>query len=208
MNSSKISINLHTMKIIREEEIEIQNRLNAGDGAALELLFHRYYNDLCRYLIIFLKDENIAKNIVQDLFLYLWEKHENIDFKKSLESYLYQACRFNALIYLRNENRHVVCHEKIRDTSSDESLDVSSEMEIKELNRIINEAIELLPDRCRQIFNLSRSRGLSYHEIATQLGISVSAVDNQVNIAIKKIKRHIGSYYTNIFIAYFLLGKL
>jgi RNA polymerase sigma-70 factor, ECF subfamily len=208
LNSSEISINLHIMKIIREEEIEIQNRLNAGDGTALELLFHRYYNDLCRYLIIFLKDENIAKNIVQDLFLYLWEKHENIDFKKSLESYLYQACRFNALIYLRNENRHAKCHEKIRGTSTEESSDVSIEMEIKELNRIINEAIELLPDRCRQIFNLSRSRGLSYHEIAAQLGISVSAVDNQVNIAIKKIKRHIGSYYTNIFIAYFLLEKL
>jgi RNA polymerase sigma-70 factor (ECF subfamily) len=196
------------VKIIREEEIEIQNRLNAGDGSALELLFHRYYNDLCRYLIIFLKDENVAKNIVQDLFLYLWENHENIDFKKSLESYLYQACRFNALIYLRNENRHEKSHEKIRKTSTEESFDVSSEMEVKELNRIINEAIELLPERCRQIFNLSRSRGLSYHEIASQLGITVSAVDNQVNIAIKKIRRHIGSYYTNVFIACFLLEKL
>jgi len=196
------------MKLIREEEIEIQNRLNAGDGAALELLFHRYYNDLCRYLIIFLKDENVAKNIVQDLFLYLWENHVNIDFKKSLESYLYQACRFNALLYIRNENRHEKSHEKIRNTSTEESSDVSSELEVKELNRIINEAIDLLPDRCRQIFNLSRSRGLSYHEIATQLEISVSAVDNQVNIAIKRIKRHIGSYYANVFIACFLLEKL
>jgi RNA polymerase sigma-70 factor (ECF subfamily) len=196
------------MKLIREEEIEIQRRLNAGDGAALELLFHRYYNDLCRYLIIFLKDENSAKNIVQDLFLYLWENHTNIDFKKSLESYLYQACRFNALLYIRNENRHEKSHEKIRGTSTEESSDVSTDMEVKELNRIINEAIALLPDRCRQIFNLSRTRGLSYHEIAAQLEISVSAVDNQVNIAIKKIKRHIGSYYTNVFIACFLLEKL
>ena len=196
----KNSINLHTMKLIRNEEIEIQKRLNAGDGAALELLFHRYYNDLCRYLIIFLKDENVAKNIVQDLFLYLWENRVNIDFKKSLESYLYQACRFNALIYLRNENRHERSYEIIRNTSSEESSDVSSEMEVKELNRIINESVELLPDRCRQIFILSRTRGLTYHEIATQLKISVSAVDNQVNIAIKKIKRHISTYYANIFI--------
>jgi RNA polymerase sigma-70 factor (ECF subfamily) len=191
------------MKLIREEEIEIQKRLNAGDGSALELLFHRYYNDLCRYLIIFLKDENVAKNIVQDLFLYLWENRVNIDFKKSLESYLYQACRFNALIYLRNENRHEKSYEIIRNTTSEESSDVSSEMEVKELNRIIDESVELLPVRCRQIFKLSRARGLSYHEIATQLKISVSAVDNQVNIAIKKIKRHIGTYYTNIFITLF-----
>lgn len=196
------------MKMIREEEIEIQNRLHAGDGAALELLFHRYYNDLCRYLIVFLKDENVARNIVQDLFLYLWESRENIDFKKSLESYLYQACRFNALIYLRNENRHEKSYEKIRHNSFEESLDASSEMEAKELDKIINESIELLPTRCKQIFKLSRNRGLSYNEIALQLGISVSAVDNQVNIAIKKIKRHIGSYYGNVFIAYFLLGNL
>jgi len=196
------------MKMIREEEIEIQNRLHAGDGAALELLFHRYYNDLCRYLIVFLKDENVARNIVQDLFLYLWESRENIDFKKSLESYLYQACRFNALIYLRNENRHEKSYEKIRRSSTEESLDVSSEMETRELDKIINESIELLPTRCKQIFKLSRNRGLSYNEIASQLGISVSAVDNQVNIAIKKIKRHIGAYYGNVFIACFLLDNL
>ncbi len=196
------------MKIIREDEIEIQSRLNAGEGDALELLFHRYYNDLCRYLIIFLKDENVAKNIVQDIFVYIWENHESIDFKKSLESYLYQACRFNALIYIRNQSRHDKCHENIRLSSTEESSDSSSEMEVKELNKIINEAIELLPDRCRQIFNLSRSRGLSYQEIATQLGISISAVDNQVNIAIKKIKRHIGLYYTNVFVACSLLGML
>jgi RNA polymerase sigma-70 factor (ECF subfamily) len=154
------------------------------------------------------KDENVAKNIVQDLFLHLWESRVNIDFKKSLESYLYQACRFNALIYLRNEQRHEESHEKIRHSSVDETFDVSSELEVKELNKIINESIELLPTRCKQIFKLSRNRGLSYIEIASQLGISVSAVDNQVNIAIKKIKRHIGSYYGNVFIACFLLWKL
>ena len=196
------------MKLSREEQIEIQNRLNAGDGAALELLFHRYYNDLCRYLIIFLKDENVAKNIVQDLFLHLWENRLSIDFKKSMESYLYQACRFNALIYLRNENRHEKSFENIRHSSTEESSDVSAEMEIKELDRIISESIALLPDRCRQIFILSRTRGLSYHEIAEQLGISVSAVDNQVNIAIKKIRHHMNAYYTNIFIAGFLLNNL
>ncbi|MDP4240526.1 MAG: sigma-70 family RNA polymerase sigma factor, partial [Bacteroidota bacterium] len=130
------------------------------------------------------------------------------DFKKSLESYLYQACRFNALIYLRNEHRHEKCYEKIKLLSTEASTDASCETEIRELNRIIDESIRLLPDRCRQIFNLSRSRGLSYYEIAAQLGISVSAVDNQVNIAIKKIKQHIGSCYAEIFIASFLLNKL
>jgi len=184
------------MKLNREEEIDIQNRLNAGDGTALELLFHRFYNDLCRYLIIFLKDENVAKNIVQDLFMYLWESRENINFNKSLESYLYQACRFNALIYLRNENRHEQSHEKIRYNATEETLDVSSEMEVKELNKIINESIGLLPNRCQQIFRLSRNRGLTYSEIATQLGISISAVDNQVNIAIKKIKLRVASFYS------------
>ena len=208
MIGSFFPLYLQTMKLNRDEEIEIQRRLNAGDGTALELLFHRFYNDLCRYLIIFVKDENIAKNIVQDLFLYLWEGRENINFNKSLESYLYQACRFNALIYLRNENRHEKSYEIIRRNSTEESLDASSEMEAKELDKIINESIELLPIRCKQIFKLSRNRGLSYIEIASQLGISVSAIDNQVNIAIKKIKRHIGAYYGNVFIACFLLDNI
>jgi RNA polymerase sigma-70 factor (ECF subfamily) len=72
-------------------------------------------------------------------------------------------------------------------------------LEVKELNKIINEAITLLPGRCQQIFRLSRSRGLSYAEIAAQLGISISAVDNQVNIAIKKIKLRVASFYSLFF---------
>ena len=83
----------------RNQDALIQKQLNAGEVAALEYLFHQYYDDLCRYTLVFTKDIDIAENIVQDLFVYIWEHRETIEIRLSFESYLYQASRYKALNY-------------------------------------------------------------------------------------------------------------
>jgi RNA polymerase sigma-70 factor (family 1) len=195
------------MQLTDEERI-IQQKLNTGDVSALEWLFHRYYNDLCRYVLITLRDENISKNIVQDLFIYLWENRETIRFIKSIEAYLYQACRFNTLIYLRNQNRREKSNQEIGTRTSFEDKGPDTDFELKELEHILDEAIDLLPGRCREIFILSRKRELSYAEIASQLNLSTSTVENQISTAIKKIRMFVRSRYPDIFIAYILFNRI
>lgn len=192
---------------LSEEERVIQQNLNNGDVSALEWLFLRYYNDLCRYVLITIHDEKTAKNIVQDLFIYIWENRLTIHFHKSIEAYIYQACRFNTLNYLRNQHRHETKHAELGQKTSIETSGPDSGYELSELEQILDEAIELLPERCRQIFILSRKRELSYAEIASQLNLSISTVDNQINIAIKKIKTYVRSRYPDIFIAYILFDR-
>lgn len=193
---------------LSEEERVIQQNLNEGDVSALEWLFLRYYNDLCRYVLITIHDEKTAKNIVQDLFIYIWENRLTIHFHKSIEAYLYQACRFNTLNYLRNQNRREKRNTELGSKTSIETPSADSGYELSELEQILDEAINLLPDRCREIFILSRKRELSYAEIASQLNLSISTVDNQINKAIKKIKLYIRSRYPDILIAYILFDRL
>lgn len=176
-------------------ECIIQKKLNDGDVSGLEIIFHGYYNDLCRYVMIFLRDEQVAKNIVQDLFVSIWENRLNIQFHKSIEAYLYQACRLNTLNYIRNRDRREKKNIELGNNTSIEIEGPDANFELHELEKILDEAIALLPDRCRQIFIMSRQRDLSYAEIAKQLGLSVKTVDNQINKAIKKIKLHVSKQY-------------
>jgi len=185
----------------------LQKQLNAGEVTALEYLFHQYYDDLCRYTIVFTKDIAIAENIVQDLFVYVWEHRKTIEIHLSFEAYLYQASRYKALNYKRDKSRK---EDKlpilVEQSNGRVSVGADEAMEFKELNKIVWKAIELLPNRCQQIFRLSRTEELSYREIAELMNISISTVDNQVNTAIKKIKTHIKEYYPELYLSLFIIG--
>ncbi len=191
----------------RDHDELIQKQLNAGEISALEYLFHQYYDDLCRYTVVFIKDIDIAENIVQDLFVYIWEHRETIEIHLSFESYLYQAARYKALNYKRDYSRKADKISILSKLNVDKvSVRADEAIELRELNVIINEAIGLLPERCQQIFRLSRSEELSYREIADVMNISISTVDNQVNTALKKIKTHVHRYYPEMYVTVFVLG--
>jgi RNA polymerase sigma-70 factor (ECF subfamily) len=191
----------------RDHDGLIQKQLNAGEVSALEYLFHQYYDDLCRYVVIYIKDIDIAENIVQDLYVYIWEHRETIEIHHSFESYLYQAARYKALNYKRDNLRKADKISFLTKQNVDKvSVSADEAIELKELNVIINEAIKLLPERCQQIFKLSRSEELSYREIAELMQISISTVDNQVNTAIKRFRTHVHRYYPEMYITVFVLG--
>ena len=186
----------------RSHEELIQKQLKAGDVVALEYLFHKYFDDLCRYTSVFTKDIDIAENIVQDLFVYIWEHRETLEIHLSFESYLFQASRYKALNYKRDSARKNDKLSILKERTKDEvSVSADDIIEFKELNQIVSEAIDLLPDRCKQIFRLSRTDELSYREIAELMNISINTIDNQVHTAIKKIKKHVKQYYPELYLS-------
>ena len=193
----------------RPQDELIQKQLNAGEVVALEYLFHHYYDDLCRYTMVFTKDIAIAENIIQDLFVYIWEHRETIEIHISFESYLFQASRYKALNYKRDNSNKIdkltLLKEKYNGKVSVSAYEV---FEYKELNQIVSNAIDLLPDRCRQIFKLSRTDELSYREIAELMNISISTIDNQVHTAIKKIKTHVKRYYPEMYLSLLIFINL
>ncbi len=183
----------------REESFILQKMIG-GDEYAFKYFFDTYYDDLCNFANGYLRDEALSEEIVQDIFVYFWEKRDSLHLTGSIKSYLFAASKNKTLNYLRNlKNQNRIIKELIPGSepvtgSTDEYL------ELEELKRIIEEAIEILPPKCKAIWCLSRDQNKTNNEIATELGITVKTVENQMTIAIRKIKEFLLPYYDQIFI--------
>lgn len=180
------------------DELFLLQKLKDGDIHALEVIFKKHYSNLNRYLLLLFKNELLVDNIAQDIFVYLWENRETIEVKSSLESYLFTAGRYKALNQIRNFKLHEAIMQKIS-TSMFYSATNENELEFRELEDIINSAINELPERCRKIFMLSRDEEMSYKDIAAFLDISIKTVEGQMSIALKKLRSALKPYYLNLF---------
>jgi RNA polymerase sigma-70 factor (ECF subfamily) len=184
--------------MINVDELYLLNKLKEGDINALEVIFHKYYSHLCRYLLLLFKNELLVEHIAQDIFVYLWENRESLEIKTSLESYLYTAGRYKALNQIRDSKRQEAIRENLVVSEEEYNNDPESTLEIKELEKIIDDAIKTLPARCQRIFRLSREDEMSYKEIAEFLNISVNTVEGQMAIALKKLRIILKPFYIQL----------
>jgi RNA polymerase sigma-70 factor (family 1) len=188
-------------------ENEYLNGLRHGDEVVFESIFRNYYAQLCNYANTFTNDIDEAEEIVQATFLNLWEKHESVDIQISVRAYLYRAVANNCI------NR--VKHLKVRKKHNDEAVylgNESSENNLEqvlgsELEQLIKQTIDSLPSQCQTVFKLSRYEGLSYSEIAGQLGLSVKTVDNHISKALRILKDKLKEYLPALLSFFVLLFK-
>lgn len=171
--------------------------------------FNDYYTNLCRFTLTFVVDAPVAEEIVQEVFVYLWEKRGSIEIKNSIRAYLYVATKHAALKYKRAgtiRKKYEDDYSQNREIS--EELDALSES--RELTELLNAAIDRLPEKCKEIFKLKYYEELSYKEIAEKLNISPKTVDNQIGIAIKKIRENLRPYLntSSVFILTWILRGL
>lgn len=178
-------------------EKEIFSLLQKGNVYAYELIFRRYYLGLCGFAARFVQQPETAEEIVQNIFLKLWEKRHSFSIETSLKSYLFRAvynsCH-NYLAHTKIENRYISFLRETtlrKEAGSDPVLD---SLAYKELNEKITEAIERLPAECKKIFKMSRFEGLKYAEIATELNISVKTVETQISRALLRLRSELKDF--------------
>jgi RNA polymerase sigma-70 factor (ECF subfamily) len=161
-------------------------RIQHHDKEAFEKLFHEYYNGLCHFAVRFISDRDEAEEIVQDTFVRLWQQREQLHIKHSIKSYLFQSVRNNCLNRLKHQAvvREYEAFRQIHHHSH-ENEDV---LVTRELEDRIGESINLLPPERKRIFQMSRDEGLSYREIAAELGLSVKTVENQIGRALRFLR--------------------
>jgi len=163
------------------------------DVAAFTEIYNRFRGLLYVYARKITNDGVDAEDIVQDIFIKLWDNRISLVLKSSLSSYLYTAVRYKFF--------DLVAHQKVRSDYTalfQRYLDVSENpveeyINEKELTLLIEREVANLPDKMRQIFELSRNNGLSHKEIALQLGIAEKTVKNQVNNALKTLRTKLGA---------------
>lgn len=173
-------------------KIDHGSRIQSGDRNAFELFFKEYYEKLVVYGIRFLNDQADVENIVQEFFVKFWENQTQLDINESLSAYAYRSIR-NACL---NELKHQKVKSKYINETTHTSTDVYHEdpVEVDELKLKIASAIGVLPDRCRQVFLLSRDEGKRYKEIAQELDISEKTVENQMGKALKILREKLGEF--------------
>lgn len=144
----------------------------------------------------YVKDTEIAKEIVQGVFYTLWEKRETIDMDRQVNSYLTTAVYSKCTNYLRDNRKFdsgLLNMESLLEVPDYEN---SDSLVHDELKNKIDAAIALLPEKCRQIFELNRFEGLKYHEIADKLEISVKTVETQMSKALQHMRIQLAEYVT------------
>ena len=157
------------------------------DEEAFELIFKKHYKLVYNYARYNIKDETACHDITQDVFTYLWEMRSSIEIKQTLKSYLLSASHNASINYLKketNKQRHLsnFFHESAK---KEDGYDVIFEGAlIESLNTIVSN----LPTQCKEIFYLSRLKGLKHKEIAKKLGISPRTVETQIYRALRTIK--------------------
>lgn len=171
------------------EDKVLVRRLRDGDKSAFKALFERYYPLFMSFAHRMLKDETAVDDLIQNVFLKIWIGRANLDENKSFKNYL--------LVSVRNEiyqyYRHVF---RIDDTAEcpeivDVSQNLDTELSAKELEKRITGVILKMPQRRREIFNMSRSEKLSNQEIASRLGISIRTVEKHIENALLDIRKNI-----------------
>ena len=170
--------------------------------------FNELYPSLCRYCLSLVGEREIAEDIVQDQFLYLWENRGRLINVGSMESYIFRAVKNRSINYLQRNIRKLESLTIEEDVSTDKldfSLDPSIITEGKEFEKIIEKALASLPRKCNAIFSLKRFGGLTNKEIAQEFNISIKTVEAQMSIAIKKLSEFISSHWASLILLFFTL---
>ena len=180
---------------MEQNELDIVIGLNNSDEKVVRLLFDEYYEYLCKSIYRVVPDASVAEDIVQEVFMELWKKRENIRITTSVKAYLRRSALNRALNYLRKNKVRFEEEDQIPDMGMQ---DVSGQtnLEVMELKDRIHGIIDELPERCRIIFGMSRFEEMSYKEIAEALEISVKTVENQMSKALKILRVRLEPYMT------------
>ncbi len=163
---------------------------NPDKEAVVEGLFRNYFEPLSRLAMKYIGDFDNSKDVVHEVFMAFWQKFDSLPEDTRYKSYLFTAVRNKSLNYLRDKKKHL----DIQDAELHISAESGTSLETEELVREINYALNLLPDRCRQVFELSRYEGLKYSQIAERLEISVKTVEAQMSKALRLMREHLKDF--------------
>lgn len=178
-------------------EADLLHLQKADETRFIELLFKHYYTSLCRTVNRIVRDTDAAEDIVQDVFMKVWNNRQTLEINFSIKSYLYRSAINSALNYLEKNKKQV--HLEDANLLEPSGNNVEEMLNAAEVQQRVLEATEALPPACKTIFVLSRHENMSYKEIADTLNISPKTVENQMGKALKHFREYLNAYIKHLF---------
>lgn len=172
---------------------ELQERIRAGDESAFDTIFRAHYPHLVRMADSVLRETARAEEVAQEVMLELWRRRETLQVEQSFRAYLLRSTRNRALNQVRHQ-RVVEREAAIAAIDPRSAPSAEDEMLGTELEDAVRSAIDRLPDKTREIFQLSRYQGLKYAEIAVALDISVKTVEKRMGQALAELRNRLSQW--------------
>ena len=186
------------MEVEKPAEKVVSLYQNFTPDEKVEILFRKYYAGLCKSLYKILRDATLAEDIVQEVFLKVWEVRETLKMEDAIQSYLYRSCYNAALNFLKQQKKNTdLDNLETTITASDSA---ERHLNFQETEAEIQKAIDALPPKTKVVFSLSRFEELSYKEIAERLDISVKSVEKHMGIALQRLRENLKDYLVAVFL--------
>jgi RNA polymerase sigma-70 factor (ECF subfamily) len=166
------------------------SRLKGGDQDALRPIFNRHYPLLLGDIYRILADEDLCKDVAQEVFVELWQKRETLEIHTSLRAYLRKAAVNRALNHLKAGKNLIFGSEEeaVNETADPDHADMLDPDPRENMEQYLSAALDALPEKCRLVFSLSRFENMTHKEIAAELNISVKTIENQITKAMKILR--------------------
>jgi RNA polymerase sigma-70 factor (family 1) len=179
---------------------ELLRQIAAGDQAAFRQVYIYFYQRLYQFALAIVKVRESSEEIVEDVFVRIWQQRAGLPAIQNLRVYLYTATKNTSLNYLSRKARESITEpfDHIHVGMSASTITPEQILLTAEMYRKVQEAVDALPPRCKMIFKLVREDGLKYKEIAGILNISVNTIDAQMAIAVKRIATALRSEFGHI----------
>lgn len=182
-------------------------RIAAGDENAFRAFFDAYNQRFYKAVLKMTGSASTAEEIVQEVFMQVWHKKENLTQVQQPDSYFFTAVYRRVYRHFKNEARLSRLYQTLRETGRSIGNTTEEMVIASENDRLILDAIEKLPAQQKQIFTMSKRQGMSREEISERLHLSPNTVRNHLHQAIKFIKSQINASYLAMFVFYWLLEK-
>lgn len=158
---------------------------------AFEQIFRKYYAPLCLFARKYVHDTDSAEEIVQEFFYTYWKNRVSIEIRGSLQAYMYQSVKNRALKAIEHHQVRQRYAANVKHDMMEQFEPENQSVEAMELETAIERTLKAMPERCRQVFILSRYEGLKYHEIAQKLAISVKTVEANMGKALQLFRANL-----------------
>ncbi|PWK78485.1 RNA polymerase sigma-70 factor (ECF subfamily) [Mucilaginibacter oryzae] len=174
-------------------DVQLIGLLKADDEAALTIIYKRYWASLFSAAYNILKDKQACEDIIQELFIKLWDCRAEVVINVSLKAYLYASVRYGVYRQIKTGSvRSEIFDDLIERLHTPTAY---GSIEHKELLLQINRVIDTLPEKCREVYKLSREECLSHKQIAMQLNISTKTVENHLTKALRELRGSLGAAF-------------
>ncbi|UYQ91730.1 sigma-70 family RNA polymerase sigma factor [Chitinophaga horti] len=186
------------------EDVVVLEALREGRQDAFEAIFNKYWQEMYATAYQRLRDQTVAEDMVQDVFTSIWERRYELQINSPLEHYLRRAIKYSIIKYLSRANLHEAAVKHLLDRVADMEHTVLDQLNVRDVNRTLAEAIKDFPGNMRQVF-LLRAENYTISEIAEALGLAEQTVKNNTTEALKRLRTTLSEKHPDIHQSFYAL---